>query len=543
MKRRDYSSRLLWFAMCVVLSVVALGIIPPFQLFGMTTTKVDVMSALRPAKLDAESAEEYVADIERLDAELAMLEEEIVEEADSLVQMPAIRYEWVENAVPQSTERRRVVSCDDLVFDAQKANIEFEDFDTLEYTRFERFIDKLASGEDVRIAFMGDSFVEGDILTSDLRAILQQKFGGRGVGFVPCDIPFATVRKSVKRTASGWTAYSVMKSKSLPTSVKDKFFISGYLASGKAGSTTIWSTTNDSPTLDSCTRARVLLYSRDSSRVTIKVNDTLSKSFSIEGADYLREIYVEAPISSVRIKVDRGNVLCYGASLEGDGGVLVDNFSIRSNNGHALFGTSAKINRQADEMLNYDLVVLQYGLNIMQKGQRGYARYRDQLRDMIAYAERCFPNAAILVLGVSDRWVKNEQTSKYEPIGSVDALTSYQRAAADSCGVVFWNTSKAMEKLGGMPKFVANGWAAKDYTHINYNGGKRIANELAGSIISRVRLAVEEQAAQLMSYDELSLPDIMDFQMQGVELAEGVMPSQLNVVYPIINSNELGLNE
>ena len=58
MKRRDYSSRLLWFAMCVVLSVVALGIIPPFQLFGMTTTKVDVMSELRPAKLDAESAEE-----------------------------------------------------------------------------------------------------------------------------------------------------------------------------------------------------------------------------------------------------------------------------------------------------------------------------------------------------------------------------------------------------------------------------------------------------------------------------------------------------
>ena len=93
--------------------------------------------------------------------------------------------------------------------------------------------------------------------------------------------------------------------------------------------------------------------------MTIELNDSLSRSFDIEAADYLREIYVEAPVSSVRIKVDRGNILCYGASLEGDGGVVVDNFSVRSNNGHAIFGTNAKINRQADDMLHYDLVVLQ----------------------------------------------------------------------------------------------------------------------------------------------------------------------------------------
>ena len=116
---------------------------------------------------------------------------------------------------------------------------------------------------------------------------------------------------------------------------------------------------------------------------------------------------------------------------------------------------------------------------------------------MIAYAERCFPNAAIVVVGVSDRWVKNAETGEYEPIGSVDALTSYQRAAADSCNVAFWNTSRVMQNLGGMPAFVANGWAAKDYTHINYAGGKRIARALTESITARVYrklLAKEEEA-------------------------------------------------
>jgi lysophospholipase L1-like esterase len=181
-------------------------------------------------------------------------------------------------------------------------------------------------------------------------------------------------------------------------------------------------------------------------------------------------------------------------------------------------------------MLHYDLVVLQYGLNIMQKGQRGYSRYRDQLRDMIAYAERCFPDAAIMVMGVSDRWIKNEETSKYESIGSVDALTSYQRAAADSCGVAFWNTSKAMAQLGGMPQFVANGWAANDYTHINFQGGKRIALELAEAITEQVRIVLEAREAEQARLEEL--------ERQRKEMAERYLQSQIDSVWPIVESVE-----
>lgn len=529
MKRREYSSRVWWFTLCVVLCVVVLGIIPPFDLFGMTTARVDIMSDLRAESAEGDVAEEYIADIERIEQELATLSVEQVVEVDTLPVLPQVRYEWVES--PAECRPRRVLRSEDMVVDTERDIVDIEDFDTLEYTNLDSFIDKLAGGEDVRIAFMGDSFIEGDILTSDLRAILQERFGGRGVGFVACDIPFTTVRKSVKRASAGWTAYSVMKPKSLPEDVKDKFFISGYLARGKAGATTRWEATDIFPTLDSCTRARVLLYSRDSSRVTIELNDSLSKSFDIEGADYLREVYVEAPVSSMRIRVDEGDVLCYGVSLEGDGGVVVDNFSVRSNNGHAIFGTSAKINRQADEMLGYDLVVLQYGLNIMQKGQRGYSRYRDQLRDMIAYAERCFPDAAIVVMGVSDRWVKNEETSKYEPIGSVDALTSYQRAAADSCGVAFWNTSRAMSQLGGMPVFVANGWAAKDYTHINFYGGKRIATELANAIVGRVRAELERREAEQIRLDSIERARIE----QQNQMREIYLQSQVESVRPIID--------
>ena len=40
-------------------------------------------------------------------------------------------------------------------------------------------------GRRVRVAFYGDSFVEGDIVLGDLRDTLQELWGGNGVGFVP----------------------------------------------------------------------------------------------------------------------------------------------------------------------------------------------------------------------------------------------------------------------------------------------------------------------------------------------------------------------
>ena len=105
MQRGDYSSRVWWFTLSVVLGVVALGIIPPFDLWGMTTARVDVMSDLRAENLDSETEQEYIADIERLEMELATLAEEQVVEVDTLPELPAVRYEWIESSVVK--ERRR----------------------------------------------------------------------------------------------------------------------------------------------------------------------------------------------------------------------------------------------------------------------------------------------------------------------------------------------------------------------------------------------------------------------------------------------------
>ena len=50
-----------------------------------------------------------------------------------------------------------------------------------------------------------------------------------------------------------------------------------------------------------------------------------------------------------------------------------------------------------------------------------------------------------------------------------------------------------MAEYGGIRGFVSKGWAAGDYTHINYAGGKRIAQSLVAAIRDRAYRALAER--------------------------------------------------
>lgn len=423
-----------------------------------------------------EAIEEYVADFERLEEQL----EDVSERCDTL---PIHR--WVVSEV-KGVKPRKVGLKELALPDVDRVvPIEVYTPDSV-YNAFNGFIEKLIWGEEVRIAFLGDSFIEGDILTSDLRESLQAKFGGGGVGFVHCDIPFTTARRTIKRTANGWSAYSVLKPKSNPQTINDNFFVSGYTARGGVGAKVSWQTTSVFDHLDDSSRARILVSSHEGGSVEVTINGdtTLCRRFDLAASPLPQEINIEVAVDKLDMKVVAGEVDCYGASIEGVGGVTLDNLSMRANSGHAIFGTSALVNRQIDTLWGYDLVVLQYGLNIMEAGKLNFSGYAKKLQQMIAYAQSSFPDAAILVLGVSDRWIKNEESGVYEPIGSVEAMTSYQRGAAEAAGVAFWPAADAMAKFGGMPQFVANNWAAKDHTHINFAGGAKVGGELYSSIVT-----------------------------------------------------------
>lgn len=497
----DCTARSVLMAAATLAALVAVSFIPPLEAGGVSLRRASIFSdliRLDDDKARAETAPEPEIDVEEFHVDLQQVADAVAQTtatasptgADTSVSWEGILDEQFpatdDGSAEAAPELPPVADFSDIL--PHDSLITFvEDFGG-EDSALARFYGKLLAGEPVRIAFMGDSFVEGDILTADLRESLQDTFGGGGVGFVPAASPFTGFRQTVKTASKGWTPYNIMQRKSVPEPYSGEFFVSGWVARGSDGASTRWDMTQKRRHLDECRRARLLFISREPSKVSVKLNDDEVREFGFDGSDAVRQIVVEEErIASLEMTVRSGGAgfIGYGADFDNTEGVAVDNFSVRSNNGQAMFWTNPAVNAQINGMRGYDCVILQYGLNIMQADRHDYSLYAKQVQKMIRFVESCFPAAAVVVMGVSDRSQKNE--NGITPMESARDLSLWQRTAAEECGAAFWNTYEAMQLLGGMTRFVANGWAGKDYTHINYGGGAQVARALYHAMLHGVQ--------------------------------------------------------
>lgn len=520
--KEDYTSRGWLVASATLLVLFIVSLIPPISAGGIELRRASIISDLvrfddghsvkeveeQPEinvaefEVDLEAVAEQVAQTQALASptgsatsaswegifeEQPMGGEELVEDQEPLPSLEEL----------PTTDYSEILPEDSLI-------THIENFASEGASAWDRLYEKLLwNKEQVRVAFMGDSFVEGDILTADLRELLQDSFHGGGVGFVPVASPFTGFRQTIKTTSKGWTPYNIMQRKSAPAPYAEDFFVSGWVAKASEGASTRWDMTTKRRHLEEVERARLLFICRQKAEIGLKLNDGEERVFFFEGDEVVRQIVVEQEqIRSLEMKVLLGadSFTGIGAEFDSKSGVAVDNFSIRSNNGQAMFWSNASVNSQINTMRPYDLVILQYGLNIMQADRHNYSLYGEQVEKMISYVESCFPGAAVLVMGVSDRSQKGEDGIK--PMESAKSLTQSQREAAEHKGVAFWDTYSAMQRMGGMTEFVANGWAGKDYTHINYAGGARIARELYYAILK----GAEEYCLKLRDRIERSKP-------------------------------------
>ena len=494
----DFTSRGWLVALATLAVLIVVSFIPPISVGGVSLRRASIISDLITMENNTPAAEALAEaapeiDVEEFEVDLEQVAQTVARTtATASPTGEATSASWegifdeqptggeIEQSAPLPLEAILTADYSDILpEDGLITSVEEfrgDDFDT----PLNRFYEKLLAGQEpVRVAFMGDSFVEGDILTADLRELLQDTFTGGGVGFVPFASPFTGFRQTIKTTSKGWTPYNIMQRKSVPEPYVGDFFVSGWVARPAAGASTRWEMSSKRRHLEECSRARLLFICREAASISVKLNDGEERIFEFEADDVVRQIVVEEErISSLEMKILSGEAgfTGIGADFDSKEGVAVDNFSIRSNNGQAMFWSSAAVNAQIHTMRAYDLVILQYGLNIMQADRHNYSLYGEQVEKMIRYAESCFPGAAILVMGVSDRSQRGEQG--IVPMSSAVDLTASQREAAEKCGASFWNTYEAMQRMGGMTRFVENGWAGKDYTHINYAGGREIARQL-----------------------------------------------------------------
>lgn len=520
---RDYTRYAFYVSALVIVLLVCVSFVPGFHVGEVTIKRANILSDVVT----------FHEDVRSVISSEDLLDTSFVEEFDAMNGTD----ETADAAEPVGEEAERADSLMALADDpldrgllavpaiADTTIVQIEDFspDEQMLARFYHALAYETGFRPVRIAVLGDSFIEADIITADLREQLQVTYGGRGVGFVPFSTPLSKYRGTVSHTHEGWTDYNLIKRKSVPEEYKDRFFVSGMLAIPTDGAYTRYEGVQFRKRIEKSNTASLFFLNGGDTELTVAVNGGPEQHYDLPAEERVQRIEVETTedIASLRIGVAHPEeFIGYGVVMEDSVGVSVHNFSVRSNSGLALLGTDYDINRQMNDYLPYDMVILQYGLNAMSPDVMDYGYYGKQLVKIIEYIKRCFPESAVVVMSVGDRSTMQNGTAVTMP--AVHAMLKTQEAAARACGVGFWNTYDAMGGDNSMPKFVERRWAAKDYTHIGYPGGKYIAEQfvrfLDAAVASvreqdEVRRQIEEQCRRIE--EERASYDLSDVTVEG----------------------------
>ncbi len=355
---------------------------------------------------------------------------------------------------------------------------------------------KIDSVKRVRIAFLGDSMIEGDLISQTLRYKLQKTFGGYGIGYAPVTSPVAGFRRSIIHTFSNnW------KTISLITMPSNKFLgLSGYVfnpncvsklqikdSSVKAGLSWVNFKAPDDfyDNLNSFNLIK-LYYSQTDSNSYVTFYGNNSKSFYLKGNDIVNELTLSENEELKEAKIYfhcSSPVNIYGFSFESPSGVFVDNYALRGNSGIPMILLNKDVLEGINKHFDYSLIIVQYGLNVTLPETRDLDWYKNQMVTVINYLKECFPKTDIIIMSVGDKCYK--KFGKYMTEPSIPLMVNIQKQIAEQTGVAFWNLFEEMGGENSMVSWVNHKppYANKDYTHFNYAGAEKIGILLYNQIM------------------------------------------------------------
>ena len=356
----------------------------------------------------------------------------------------------------------------------------FEDYTGNQYlvTFFEKLFQLETKKEgNVRIAYFGDSMTDGDLIVKDFRTYLQEKFGGQGVGFVNITSESASSRSSVTHEFSGnWKTQSYLKVKR-PSRA---FGVNGHVFFANDTANVAWVKYKATKTKFASELPRPTLFYGSSSNKEGKVffvaGDTIVKKLTPNNT--LNTLTLsEGSLKNLKVNFKKADSIpIYGFNFDDGKGVHVDNFSNRGNSGLPLGSFDINTMRAFHAKLDYDLIVLQYGANVLNYGTLDYTWYEKRMTKVVNHLKECFPGVAILIVSTADKSTKYDLEMKTD--SAVVPLNRAQKKYAIKSEASFVNMYTLMGGDGSMVKWVEEvpSKANKDYTHFNHRGAKEAAN-------------------------------------------------------------------
>ena len=361
-----------------------------------------------------------------------------------------------------------------------------------DYTFFDGVFKELERAKDrtVRVVHYGDSQIEMDRISQDLREQLQGRFGGIGTGFFPAlgNVPSA----SISRSANGGFVQFTMYGDS--TTVRAGHNRYGILAQvvrlDGGGTVTLRSTRNKNARERVKTFSSVsLLYGRPSASFSARaVSDTLKAEVTERKADSGTTLLTwtfPRPVEKASIRIS-GSAEIYAVGADGTSGVAVDNVPLRGCSGTIFHRISKPLMADCMDLTDTRLIILQFGGNYMPvaRNSQVISQYQEQIAKEIQYFHEVAPEARILFIGPSDmgKSVGGRIVTWPRLPEMVDSL----KTTALKNDAAYWDLYRMMGGENSMGQWVKHHppYAGPDYIHFTADGARKVGEALSKSILT-----------------------------------------------------------
>ena len=335
----------------------------------------------------------------------------------------------------------------------------------------------------VRVLHYGDSTLAGDGIAKTVRARMQASFGNGGPGFFVAGMDPRWMRRDdvrVDRTGV-WNIKTILFGGN-----QGRYGLGGVVAKPRGKGQILISP----PRPKAIIGEHLELYAQKSKREhtpVIEVNGQKIESLRrVEHKAFDQWIYDSAePISRVKVTITEPNLEVYGAVLEAVSGITWETT--------AVVGVASGSIRQFDPAhlaeqtaaRNPDLIVVMLGGNETSHGglltPEGRV-YKEGFSAALRVLRQGAPKAACLVMSPLDQGMLNDD-GRIISRPLMERMVTYQQQVSLDNGCAFWNTWQFMGGKGAFARWLSQGLAWTDLSHLTGKGLTRIGNAFSESLL------------------------------------------------------------
>lgn len=369
---------------------------------------------------------------------------------------------------------------------------------------FAKMAQAKANEEVVRVLHYGDSQIEMDRISCNIRSFFQKTFGGGGPGLVPViqTIPSFAVSQYASGALTLYASYGDGARCNGNYGLMAKCY-------RLAGGATFGANASQHKQTD----ARVkrfsnvtLLYNDHTGNFSATLKDRKGK-YSETIAPGLTGIHtchwlMDTVTTSLQITM-QGSADIYGIMLDNGYGVAVDNIPLRGSSGGQFTMITDTLLRSCYQQANVGMIILQFGGNSVPAiyNDKSLNNYLKSVENQIHRIKRCYPTATLLFIGPSDMSTRKGGSLHTYPL--LPQLIDGLRDLALRNHVAYWDMYEVMGGENSMIAWVQNGLAGPDYIHFTPAGAQKVGKILADNFSKMYDFYLTRQKMPQQQFDTL----------------------------------------